>query len=499
VRTAVATLAVLLAGAVPAHAARNTPVVLVVFDAFRVSLLEDANGMIDQSRFPNLAALAGQATWYRNATTAHESTVFSVPAILDGVAPRIGTRPTLASHPRNLFTLLAGDHRMNVHEEATELCAPSLCGPHGSTNIIERLSHGRVQRFSAALRGIHGGGQPALTFVHAFFPHEPRQYLPDGRSYQPGADIEPALDGPPSFTNAWLTQQSLQRTLLQLMFTDRLVGRLVKRLRDSGEWDRSLVILTADHGESFAVKRTPAAAFKPGHLHWRRAVTRANIQEIAPVPMFVKYPGQQDGNTDERFVRTLDVLPTIADVTEHPALWDVAGRSLRDDGYEGSAVVSVGTSFGGAVSLPAQAWLLRAIAAQRGVLDLFPAGTGVAGLYGIGPRPDLHGRLLSELRLLQRGRVRAALTDPGRWRSVHVHSWLLPLHVTGRIGGGRTNGRRLAIAVNGRIAATAWSFRPLGAKRLSISALIPEPALRAGRNDVRVYEIVGTASLRRLG
>jgi hypothetical protein len=277
------------------------------------------------------------------------------------------------------------------------------------------------------------------------------------------------------------------------------VGRLVKRLKDSGQWTRSLLVITADHGESFAVKRTPAEPFKPGHLHWRRAVTPANLEEIAPVPLFVKYPDQQEGASDQRFVRTLDVLPTIADVTEHPARWGLAGRSLRDDAYTGNATVSVGTSEGGAVSLPAQGWLARAAAAQHRVLSVFPAGQGLASLYGIGPRPDLNGRALSELRVLPRGRVRATLTEPDRWRSVHLHSWLLPLHVTGAIFGKKPNGRRLAIAVNGRIAATAWSFRPLGAKRLSISALIPEAALRSGRNDVRVYEIVGQASLRRLG
>ena len=64
------------------------------------------------------------------------------------------------------------------------------------------------------------------------------------------------------------------------------------------------------------VWRTPARAFKVGHLHWRRAATTANLAEIAPVPLFVKYPGQRDGATDERFVKTIDVLPTIADVPE---------------------------------------------------------------------------------------------------------------------------------------------------------------------------------------
>lgn len=498
-KTALVTFLALLALCVaPAHAARDTPVVLVVFDAMRVTLLEDAGGNIDATRFPNIAALASESTWYRNATTAHENTAFSVPAILDGVAPRKGTRPTLQWHPQNLFTLLASDHRMNVFEEVTQLCPERLCGPHGSTNVLQRLAHGRVKRFNRALAGIRSGGRSTLTFIHAFFPHEPRQYMPDGHTYQPGADIEPALDGPPSFTNEWLTQQSLQRTLLQMSFTDRLIGRLIERLHATGQWDKTLFVITSDHGESFKRKRTPAEAFKPGHMHWRRAASPANLEEIAPVVLFVKYPGEREGRVDERFVKTFDIVPTIADVTAHSPNWGVSGRSLRDEGYKGQSAVSVGRTFGGPVTMPAERWLDRVRASRGAVLSLFPAGQGIEPMFGIGPHPELHGDPLSDYKLLRRGRTRATLTQPERWRNVHLNAELLPLHVTGRISGRRPGGRQLAISVNGVIAATAWSFNPLGTMRLSISALLPVSALRSGRNDVRVYEIAGGGALRRL-
>ncbi|HEX6714251.1 MAG TPA: sulfatase-like hydrolase/transferase, partial [Thermoleophilaceae bacterium] len=413
-------------------------------------------------------------------------------------APRLGTQPTYKDHPQSLFTLLYADHRMNVHEEVTQMCPPRMCGPHGSTNVIERLSHGRVARFNRALDGIRGGDPPVLTFVHAFFPHEPRQYLPSGASYQAGPDLEPALDGPPSFTNEWLTEQSLQRTLLQMMFTDTLVGRLVKRLKDTRQWDKSLLVITADHGESFQRKRTPAKAFKVGHLHWRRAVSSANLGEIAPVPLFVKYPDQREGQVDPRFVKTIDVLPTIADVTQHPATWSLAGRSLRDPDYKGQAAVSVAETFGGAVSMPADRWLLKVADFRRRTLSLFPARAGIGPIYGIGPRPDLGGRPLSDFTLLPRGQVHATLYKPERWRDVHTSSWLLPLHVTGRITGGNPDGRKLAVAVNGVIVATGWGFRPMGATRWSISILIPQSVLRSGRNDVRIYEPEGQSTLRRL-
>jgi hypothetical protein len=472
--------------------------VLVVFDAFQSTLLQDQDGNIDATRFPNIAALAGQATWYRNATTAHENTAFSVPAILDGKAPRLGTQPTYKDHPQSLFTLLYADHRMNVHEEVTQMCPPRMCGPHGSNNVIARLSHGRVARFNRALEGIRAGDPAGLTFVHAFFPHEPRQYLPSGKSYQAGPDIEPGLDGPPSFTNEWLTEQSLQRTLLQMMFTDTLVGRLVKRLKDTKTWDRTLLVITADHGESFRRKSTPAKAFQVGHLHWRRAVTTRNLDEIAPVPLFVHYPGQQAGQVDTRFVKTLDILPTIADVTQHAASWNLAGSSLRDPGYKGQSVVSVAKTFGGAVSMPAERWLLRVAEVRKHNLSLFPAGGGVGPMYGIGPRPDMPGRPLSDFELEPRGKVRAALYKPERWRSVHMRSWLLPLQVTGRITGGTVANRKLAVAVNGQIAATGWSFRPVGPTKWSVSILIPESSLRSGANDVRLYEVAGESTLRRL-
>jgi len=186
-------------------------------------------------------------------------------------------------------------------------------------------------------------------------------------------------------------------------------------------------------------------------------------------------------------------------VTDHPADWALAGRSLRDTSYDGVPVVGVEQTDGDEITMTHQQWLTRVAQAQKRVLSLFPAGRGLAAMYGIGPRPETHGRPLSDFRLLKPGRIRASLSQPKRFKNVHRRSWLLPLHVTGRISGGAQGGRKLAIAVNGRVVATAVSFKSLGKKKLSISALIPEDSLRSGRNDVRVYEIVGARSLRRLG
>ena len=93
-----------------------------------------------------------------------------------------------------------------------------------------------------------------------------------------------------------------QRHLLQVGYTDRLLGRLLDRLRQAALFDRSLVVVTADHGVSFRAglrSRGASLGTAPG---------------VAPVPLFVKAPGQRSGRVVRTQVRTIDVLPTIADL-----------------------------------------------------------------------------------------------------------------------------------------------------------------------------------------
>ena len=57
----------------------KAPVVFVVFDEFDGNMLMDAKGRIDPTRYPNLATLAKDATWYRNATTVNSHDPLAVP------------------------------------------------------------------------------------------------------------------------------------------------------------------------------------------------------------------------------------------------------------------------------------------------------------------------------------------------------------------------------------------------------------------------------------
>ena len=464
------------------------PLVLVIFDGLPVKFLQTAGGEIDAIRFPNFAAFAAESTWYRNATTIHESTRFSIPAILDGRYPRPGQASDWRAHPQSIFTLLRGRYRMNVWEDASQVCPPDLCRKQGSGDVLHRLAFGRVERFRAGVRRIAAGSTPQLTVLHTLLPHEPRQYLPDGRRYQRGRSLDSALDGPGSYHRRFLTEQALQRTLLQLRFTDRLLGELVAHLKRTGLWNRAAVALVSDHGESFQVKRTPAGPFQLGKLTFRRAVTRSNIEHLAGVPLLVKYPGQERGRVDERLVRTIDATATLLDLAGVSAPLD--GRSLRDDGYRGQDVVSVRRQEGGAVTIAPGAWRTRVERLHRARIALF--GTGAGDLFAFGPRRDLHGRAVTDLPRVRRSRLRASIVNLRP-----ASASFAPSHLVGRLRGPRPGGRVVALAVNGVIRATAPTYPPLGKLRFSFAAMVPPDAFRRGGNRVEVFEVAG-GSLRPL-
>ena len=150
-------------------------------------------------------------------------------------------------------------------------------------------------------------------------PHSPWRFLPSGRQYGDSLGIEGIADDRWG-TDEVLVTQGLQRHLLQVGFVDRLLGRLVARLEDEGLYDDALVIVTADHGVSF----------RPGDR--RRGVTPTNLGDIASVPLLVKLPGQDEAKIVDRAVRTVDIVPTIADVLETPLPYEADGVSVFDPG-----------------------------------------------------------------------------------------------------------------------------------------------------------------------
>jgi hypothetical protein len=466
-------------------------IVMVVFDELPLTSLMGPGEDIDAERYPNFARLAQRGFWFRGATAVHDSTALAVPAILDGRYPRRGHSSDYLSHPRNLFTLLAPSYDLHVSEEATGLCPPSLCTPTPGTTI-SHVGHGKVKRFDSWLHDVEAEpGERTLDFKHVLFPHVPWKYLPSGLSYrrQPGEPI-PGLNGMRGFGNPWLVQLSYQRHLLQLGFADRLLGQVIHRLKALGLWHRSMVVVVADHGIGFHVGVE------------RRTVTPSNLADIAPVPLFVKLPGQPRGLVVDRHVETIDVLPTILTAAHVALPQPLDGRSLLRPTAERLRQVTIyhriGTrlnTIGGRYTFsPAELVRARRAALER-KLAMFGSGGGrePRRLFEIGPYPALVGERLEQLELLA-GRAQATVDQAAELRDVDPGSGFVPAELTGTVPRGRPGGgRAFAISVNGRVAAVGRTFSLEGSTDESFAAVVPGWMLQPGANEVRVYEVTERA------
>ncbi|HKP21579.1 MAG TPA: sulfatase-like hydrolase/transferase [Thermoleophilaceae bacterium] len=457
-------------------------VVLIIFDEFGGDILLGPDGRIDAGRFPHFAALARDGTWFRNAQTRYDSTTKAVPLILDGQAPRPKTAPNVRDHPQSIFTALGGaGYRIVTSEEATAMCPRRYC-PHERAKqpaIIPNLKGGRAERFERFIRTIHASSRPTLWMKHALLPHGPWVYLPDGRmSRPPGPELLPGMQTIPGFYDDYLRHHNEQRQLLQLGFADRLLGRMIARLKRAGIYDDTMVVVTADHG----------FAWKVG-VDTRRNVSLSNIDELGSVPMIVKRPRQRVARVSGALAQTLDVTPTIADVLNVPLGYRADGRSMFTRAVARRRTVRiVKRDFSSVVSISKRRWVARRGAVVRRRLRELGSGNWPSLFTSFGPRPDLIGQRVADLRAASG--VRATLSLARSFRQVRPAGGVVPCQIAGRIrGSSRAAERDIAIAVNGRIAAVGRSFHLRGEKVESYSVMVPEDALREGRNTVEVLEV----------
>ena len=503
---------------------------MLVLDELPLASLVDDDGSIDASLYPNIAELAAASSWFRNATAVSPSTWHAVPSIATGMYPTEGA-PVARDHPDSIFTMLGGSYEMDVTESITRLCPTSICeaadidrtqslrrlggdvrrvvrsqlalhesdadpvaglveNPEGGGGGIADLGRDQPERFSAFLSGIRADEPPTLHYLHLLLPHVPWRYLPSGLQYET-PDHDPGKVDDEWIDQAWPPDLGRQRHLLQLRYVDRLVGDLLERLRDTGTFDDTLLVVTADHGIAFQPGQPVRGLEGDGYVE-------AIHPEVMWVPMFVKAPGQRAGETLDTNVETVDVVPTIADLLDVEMAWTPDGRSAFSDRPRGttktffqSKVNPFGVDVGPRVEVAAaDGW-----EAVRGrTVDTFlgaarGGGTEGAGLRSwlVGPRPDLVGAPVSDLGRASATGVTASIDRAGELGTVARSSGLPP--------GAAHRGprRRTCRRADGRSgASTAASRRsrpptPRATQAHAVAVMLPAPMVRDGANRLELF------------
>lgn len=514
---------------------KPVPVVLVVFDEFCGSTLMTPDREIDAARFPNFAALAQQTTWFRNASSVNPNTDQAIPAILSGRLPMLDFRPNPSDLPQNLFSVLhlAGDYEVAAFEPVTNLApldlstATEIRDSHGlwtqtgvlfevlstvylfqitpaeyrtelpliprtwfgmrDSRLVNRQLHRgafnygwndqRHEQYQHFLECLDDASDSTLFFGHFLLPHVPWCYLPSGGHYMLDDNRwELCVDNGNETANESIATQNQQRYLLQVMYVDHLVGKLLERLKEVGLLERCLLIVTADHGTSFRVGQP------------RRALVTGNEVDILSVPLFVKLPQQTKGQVSDRPVEAVDLLPTIAEVIGMTLEGAADGWSVFD--LTRPERQQVRSCEAGKVRV-FDSNLLRNSTTPAEVRRRFGIASDPHALFRIGPIPELVGRSVQSLKQATGQPIELHLTRFGDVVDENPKT-NIPCYFEGSVVSS-FNPRTptvLAVAINGTIHAVTQAILESEIGN-HWSAMVPEWAFHPGKNDVRFFVVTG--------
>jgi len=154
-------------------------------------------------------------------------------------------------------------------------------------------------------------------FVHVFDPHWP--YLPPTEFLESFAPRPPDIsflydmvrDGHPPSKPLHI-QQVKDLYDAEIAYADREIGRLLDGIREMGLYDRSLIIITADHGEAFW-----------DHGTWGHTSTL--YDEVIRVPLIVKWPNSIVKGRFSPQVSQTDIFPTLLNEAgiDPPESWGI--------------------------------------------------------------------------------------------------------------------------------------------------------------------------------
>lgn len=503
-------------------------VVMLQLDEMPTASILNADGTINDRLFPNFARLAEEGTWYRNALSDSIATTQSVPAILTGVRGEEGSSPSHVDHPDNLFTLLGDSYDMHVIEWIADLCPKETCpdyagrAPARFTSLladvgvvyghltlpgetreslpsIDNAWKGFLGQSDTAsgldveieglpvppgserqdwidwvqrlINGIDSGTDPTLSYAHLRVPHVPWEINPSGTHYERpeeytevegvGGDGRWVSDPAPALLG-------FQRHLSQVGFLDKMLGRMLDHLDETGTWDDTMVIVVADHGASFV----------PGeHRRWPYSDNRDDLYRV---PLFIKYPGQTSGETVDLPAFGIDILPTIVDVLDIETEWEFDGVSLLELDEDRPHEPIHWCCNGQGVSTDVNVLFSQASRNHGWIPD---QGSWL-GVVSAGTNGEMVGRPTTDIRIGSRDDFRWSLDLGTSLSEINRSTGKVQTLLTGRIEADPLPGSdEILVVVNDVVAGVVHLTRD-GATSGAFTGLIAEDLIEDGDNDV---------------
>lgn len=338
IATAALAAAALTACARGGPAGRRPDIVLVSIDTLRADHLGCYGSAVPTS--PRIDGLARRATRFATVVAPAASTLASHASLFTARAPqhhgaRFGRREALPPEAVTLAeTLAAAGYRTEAVTAGGQLAARFGVAQGFDHYQVTEEPRGRPGAFARKVaQGLEAldraDPRPLFLFLHTYEVHLP--YTPDpallerldpGPGGGLGASIGRELVSEVNSGRRLPSLEQLRRIEraydAEILSVDAGFGALVDGLAKRGRLDRTVVVLTSDHGEEFGEHGAWAT-----HSH-------TLYEELLRVPLVVWAPGGEGaGRVVTTPVRLIDVAPTLVDFAgvAPPAAFD--GRSLR--------------------------------------------------------------------------------------------------------------------------------------------------------------------------
>jgi arylsulfatase A-like enzyme len=265
------------------------------------------------------------AMWTRPATVAFLTGMrparFGLPTLDLEVSPQVEQRFYARRPP--LFAL---SFRSAGADTAAIVNNMYLCGYYGvgvDTGFERLIDHryqakdtGYILEDTKLFLDEHKDGRFAL-FVNLGAPHAP--YVP------PEDDLAPIERAPVRPGN-----KMVRRYLGEIHKDDGAIGQIAKKLEELGIWDQTVVVVTADHGETMSEAHDVIAVDVAGGVHSGRFTHLSTMwEEASRVPLLMHLPpGIAKANRSHGWVQTTDILPTLLELSGLAVPDGLDGRSL---------------------------------------------------------------------------------------------------------------------------------------------------------------------------
>ena len=312
---------------------------LIMLESIAVGRLGYMGG--ERPTTPNIDRLARNSVRFRRAYTTATHSNYAQMAALSSLFPRRGTALDMyhkLDYPRVLphdVFHLAGHRTATISSQdeswqgmirfqrtgtETEFWhAPDYEGTHidtGSERVVpDHVTAARARDWVASRAG---QGEAWSLYVNLQMTHFPYKIPSDQPTpFQPSNPTG-------TFNYLGYKRADLGRVVNRydnaLAYVDRQVGVLIDGLRESGQLDDTLIVLTADHGEAF---------FEHGGVTHGKTL----YDEEARVPLLMHWPKRLPANDVAVPVSHLDIMPTVVELAglpPHPAYQGTSLRSVID-------------------------------------------------------------------------------------------------------------------------------------------------------------------------